>query len=116
MNYDRLEFLDAVDDLARRAGIEVPRETQQRNENSDAKELFGTLEAAAHFFRKHLPGSDKARAYLDGRGVDEAIREQFAIGYAPDGFSALRDALGTDERRMRSDEPPSELQSLMRNS
>src|SRR3546814_5017834 len=54
MNYDRLEFLDAVDDLARRAGIEVPRETQQRNENSDAKELFGALEAAAHFFRKHL--------------------------------------------------------------
>src|SRR3546814_446115 len=80
--------------------LEVPRETQQRNENSDAKELFGALEAAAHFFRKHLAGSDKARAYLDGRGVDEAFREQFAIGYAPDGFSALRDALGTDARRM----------------
>src|SRR3546814_10518992 len=32
--------------------------------------------------------------------VDEAIREQFAIGYAPDGFSALRDAIGTDARRM----------------
>src|SRR3546814_8562757 len=79
MNYDRLEFPDADDDLARRAGIEVPRETQQRNENSDAKELFGALEAAAPFFRKHLAGSDKARAYLDGRGVDEAIREQFAI-------------------------------------
>ncbi|GAA3926174.1 DNA primase [Luteimonas lutimaris] len=104
MNYDRLEFLDAVDELAKRAGIEVPRETQQRNENSDAKELFGALEAAAHFFRKHLAGSApqgaKARAYLDGRGVDKAIREQFAIGYAPDGFSALRDALGTDARRM----------------
>ncbi|MFC3715975.1 DNA primase [Luteimonas soli] len=100
MNYDRLEFLDAVDDLARRAGIEVPRETQQRNENSDAKELFGALEAAAQFFRRHLAASEKARAYLDRRGVDEAIREQFAIGYAPDGFSALRDALGTDARRM----------------
>src|SRR5690554_4152498 len=100
MNFDRLEFLDAVDELARRAGIEVPRETRQRNENSDAKELFGALEAATHFFRKHLAGSAKARAYLDSRGVDEAIREQFAIGYAPDGFSALRDALGTDKRRM----------------
>src|SRR5690606_37363070 len=100
MNYDRLEFLDAVDELARRAGIEVPRETRQRNENSDARELFGALEAAAQFFRRHLAGSDKARAYLDGRGVDEATRERFAIGYAPDGFSALRDALGTDARRM----------------
>jgi len=100
MNYDRLEFLDAVDDLARRAGIEVPRETRQHNENSDAKELFGALEAAAHFFQKQLAGSDKAQAYLDRRGVDEHIRAQFAIGYAPDGFSALRDTLGTDARRM----------------
>ncbi|WP_417471621.1 DNA primase [Luteimonas mephitis] len=100
MNYDRLEFLDAVDDLARRAGIEVPRETRQHNENPDAKDLFGALEAAAHFFRKQLAGSDKAQAYLDQRGVDEHIRAQFAIGYAPDGFSALRDALGTDARRM----------------
>src|SRR5690606_32685668 len=52
-------------------------------------------------FRGQLAASGKARAYLDRRGVDEAIREQFAIGYAPDGFSALRDALGTDERRMK---------------
>src|SRR3546814_18973297 len=74
MNYDRLEFLDAVDDLARRAGIEVPRETQQRNENSDAQELFGTLEAAANFFRKHLAGSDEAREYPHRRGRAPAQR------------------------------------------
>jgi len=101
MNYDRLEFLDAVDELARRAGMEVPRETRQRNEDSDSKDLFAALEAATRFFRGQLAASGKARAYLDRRGVDEAIREQFAIGYAPDGFSALRDALGTDERRMK---------------
>jgi DNA primase len=101
MNYDRLEFLDAVDELARRAGIEVPRETRQRNEDSDAKDLYAALEAAARFFQKQLATSDKARAYLDHRGVDGHIREQFAIGYAPDGYSALKDALGTDERRMK---------------
>src|SRR5690606_16160099 len=101
MNYDRLEFFDAVDELARRAGMEVPRETRQRNEDSDSKDLFAALEAATRFFRGQLAASGKARAYLDRRGVDEAIREQFAIGYAPDGFSALRDALGTDERRMK---------------
>src|SRR3546814_1497595 len=67
---------------------------------SHAKGRFVAREAAAHFSRNPLACSDKARAHLDGRGVDEAIREQFAIGYAPDGFSALRDALGTDARRM----------------
>ncbi len=101
MNYDRLEFLDAVEELARRNGMEVPRETQQRNENNDTRDLFAALEAATRFFQRHLESSDKARAYLDGRGVDAAIRAQFAIGYAPDGFSALKDALGTDERRTK---------------
>lgn len=100
MNYDRLEFLDAVDELAKRAGIEVPRETQQRNENSDIKELFAAMEASSRFFQKQLASSDTARAYLDGRAVDDAIRATFAIGYAPDGYSALKDALGTDARRM----------------
>lgn len=100
MNYDRLEFLDAVDELAKRAGIEVPRDTQQRNENSDSRELFNALEAAARFFQNQLVGSDKARGYLDRRSVDERIRTQFGVGYAPDGYSALKDALGTDARRM----------------
>ncbi len=100
MNYDRLEFLDAVDELAKRSGMEVPRETQQRNENSDSRDLYSALEAASQFFRRQLNVSEKARAYLDRRGVDESVRAQFAIGYAPDGYSALKDALGTDARRM----------------
>ncbi len=100
MNYDRLEFLDAVEELARRAGLEVPRDTRQRNENPDTRDILAALEAAARFFVRQLAQSGKARAYLDGRGVDPATRERFAIGYAPDSFSALRDALGTDARRI----------------
>ncbi len=101
MNYDRLEFLDAVDELAKRAGMEIPRDTQQRNENPDTKDLFAALEAAAKFFQRQLAAGDRARAYFDGRGVGEAVRAQFALGYAPDGYSALKDALGIDERRMK---------------
>ena len=101
MNYDRLEFLDAVEELARHAGMEVPRDTRQRNANPDSQGLYDAVEAASKFFQKQLASSDKARAYLDGRGVSEAIRAQFAIGYAPDDFNALRDALGTDPRRMQ---------------
>jgi DNA primase len=100
MNYDRLEFLDAVEELARRAGLEVPRDTQARNANPDTQDLYGAVAAAAQFFRRQLATSPKAQAYLAGRGVDEATQERFAIGYAPDGFSALKDALGSDERRM----------------
>ncbi|MCC8364208.1 DNA primase [Lysobacter sp. A6] len=101
MNYDRLEFLDAVDELAKRVGMEVPRDTRQKNENHDTTDLFGALDASAKFFRKHLGNSAKAQAYVDKRGIAPAIAERYGIGYAPDGFNALRDALGTDQRRMQ---------------
>ncbi|WWW36351.1 DNA primase [Stenotrophomonas rhizophila] len=103
MNYDRLEFLDAVDELAKRVGMEVPRDTQPRTaqQQDDSRELYSALDAATRFFQKSLEESDKARAYLDQRGVDEENRTRFAIGYAPDGYSALKDALGKDERRMK---------------
>lgn len=102
MNYDRLEFLDAVDELAKRAGMEIPREATARNAvTDDSRDLYAAMDASAKFFQRQLAGSDKARAYLDGRGVDEATRTLFGIGYAPDGYSALKDALGTDARRMQ---------------
>lgn len=101
MNYDRLEFLDAVEELAKRTGMEVPRDTRQHVQNDDSRDLYSALEAASRFFQRQLDGSDKARQYLDGRGVDTENRARFAIGYAPDGYSALKDALGTDERRMK---------------
>ena len=101
MNYDRLEFLDAVDELAKRVGMEIPRDTQQRNADPDTRDIYSVLDASAEFFRKQLSGSEKARAYVEGRGIDANIVEHYAIGYAPDGFSALRDALGTDPRHMQ---------------
>ncbi len=101
MNYDRLEFLDAVDELAKRAGMEIPRDTQQRNANPDSVDQYAALEAANKFFQRQLAASPKALAYFERRGVGAEIRAQFGLGYAPDGYSALKDALGTDERRMK---------------
>jgi uncharacterized protein YqeY len=48
------------------------------------------------------PGRQRqGAAYVERRGVAPEIAERYAIGYAPDGFNALRDALGTDQRRMQ---------------
>ncbi|KFN49062.1 DNA primase [Arenimonas composti] len=100
MNYDRLEFLDAVEELAKRAGMEVPRDTRQRNQDGETQELLAALDAAQQFFRQQLSASPKAKAYLERRGVDAENRERFGIGYAPDAWDALKNALGTDERRL----------------
>ncbi|MGQ0800041.1 MAG: DNA primase [Pseudomarimonas sp.] len=100
MEYDRLEFLDAVEELAKRVGVEVPRETRQHHQQGDLSELVSTCEAAAGFFRQQLSITPKARDYLDRRGVEDSVRERFAIGYAPDGWDALKLALGNDARRL----------------
>ena len=62
MNYDRLEFLDAVEELAKRAGVEIPRDTRQQHQPGDSRDLYGALEAATKFFQQQHAGSAKAKA------------------------------------------------------
>lgn len=101
MDYERMEFLDAVEDLAARAGMEVPRETRQVNQSGEVRDLYAALEAAQAFFRGQLAGNAGASAYLQRRGVDAATAERFGIGWAAESWDALKTALGTDERRLK---------------
>jgi DNA primase len=101
MEYDRLEFLDALEELAKRVGLEIPRETRQHNEAGESRELYAALEAAASWFQRQLAATPKAQAYLDRRGVDAENRARFSIGYAPEGWEGLKAALGGDERKLR---------------
>jgi DNA primase len=100
MQYDRLEFLDAVDELAKRVGMEVPKDTQQRVADPQLLDLYAMLESSTTFFREQLKANAKARAYFDARGVSDEIRDKFQLGYAPDGFEALKNALGTSPQRL----------------
>ncbi|HMN34617.1 MAG TPA: DNA primase [Chiayiivirga sp.] len=101
MEYDRLEFLDAIEDLAKRAGVEVPRETRQRNEDGGLRRMYDTLGEAARWFQTRLADSRRAQDYFARRGIDAATRERFALGYAPEGFDGLRNALGTSPEALR---------------
>ena len=100
MDYDRMEFLDAVEDLAQRVGMTVPREARNAPAISESAELYGVLEAATRFYQRQLAQSDKARAYLDGRGLDAESTGRFSVGYAPDSWDALRNALGGDPAKL----------------
>jgi DNA primase len=101
MNYDRLEFPDAVEELAGRAGVAVPYEGGGREApREDAGDLYRLLDAAAAFYRRQLDASAKASAYFDQRGLDAAIIDRFNLGYAPDAWDALRNALGSSAPRI----------------
>jgi DNA primase len=91
MQYDRLEFIEAVTELAKRAGLQLPDEARDRRPEPD-QDLFGVLEAAARCYRhalKHDSGGPQAIAYLKDRGLTGDIAARFGIGYAPDAWDTL---------------------------
>ncbi len=100
MNYDRLEFPDAVEELARRAGLEVPREGGRGAPREDSTDLYAILDEAVEFYRGQLTASASARDYFAARGLDEATLARFRLGYAPEAWDALRSAFGGSARRM----------------
>jgi len=97
MQYEKLEFLEAVADLAERAGLEVPREAQPGGRDAGSVDLHEIMAGAARFFSQNLQDDARARAYLEGRGVETGIAAKFGLGYAPDAWSALLTRFGTDD-------------------
>lgn len=96
MQTQNLGFREAVEELARLAGLDVPRETPQEREREQRRAtLGGAMAAAAQFFAETLRGPQgaAARAYLDGRGLDADAIRRFGLGFAPDSRDALKRAL-----------------------
>lgn len=99
MEYDKLPFPEAVEQLAGRLGIEVPREgaddprAQQREKKR--KEGVNLLEVAASFYRERLKMQEgqSAQRYLQGRGLSPEVVSTYGIGYAPGGWEALKQHL-----------------------
>jgi DNA primase len=101
MEYDRLEFLDAVEELAQRAGLQVPRDAKP-GPTGEFQALYDVLAAAASYYQRQLAASDRAQAYFAKRGVDAETQRRFLLGYAPEGWDALKSALGTDDARLKA--------------
>lgn len=116
IEYSGLSFVEAVQDLAAYAGMQLPVPAQQidtfscqttvdnfstdqksANNNSEVspQDLLDALQAATRYYREQLKVSDKAIAYLKQRGLSGKIAARFGIGYAPPGWQNL-DAVFTD--------------------
>lgn len=89
MEYDRLNFVEAVEELAKRAGLQVPREGGSA---APALVLDGPLDALAaaeRFYKSELKKSTLAVEYLKKRGVTGETAKRFGLGYAPESWDAL---------------------------
>src|SRR5438876_1484501 len=91
MEYGGKSFPDAVEELARDAGLDVPRveSTGMATVREQAADLSGVLLEAARFYRAQLKESARAINYLKGRGLTGAVAARFGMGYAPDDWQPL---------------------------
>ncbi|HEY1589132.1 MAG TPA: DNA primase [Rhodanobacter sp.] len=102
MDYERLEFPDAVEELAQTVGLKVPREGgREAAPREDKTDLYALLDAAAGWYEGELPRSAEAQAYCRKRGLDAETIKQFRLGWAPAGYDGVIKALGGSERRMQ---------------
>jgi DNA primase len=94
MEFERLDFPVAVEELARSVGVEVPHTDSER---LSTEPLLTMLEKAAHLYRQALREHPAAVDYLKARGLDGETAREFGIGYAPAGWDTLLATLGTTE-------------------
>ena len=103
MEFDRLDFLPAVEMLAKNAGMEIPREAPPDQRVTKKKDsLYSILTKSDKFFRQQLrthQGAKVAVDYLKGRGLSGKIAAQFGVGYAPPGWDNLLKVAGGDDQK-----------------
>jgi DNA primase len=88
MNYDKLEFVETVEELAAMHNLEVPYEAgngPSQIERHQRQSLYQLMDGLNAFYQQSLmqPAADPARQYLAKRGLSSEVIARFAIGYAP---------------------------------
>ncbi len=91
MEHAGLGYVDAIEELARGVGLEVPNERPAAGEayQKVAPDLYEVMQTATRYYREQLKLSQRAIDYLKQRGLSGEIAAKFAIGYAPDGWQNL---------------------------
>ncbi|HHQ4519036.1 TPA: DNA primase [Aeromonas veronii] len=98
MEYDGLEFPDAIEELASMQGMQVPREQSiggsTNSQPAVSKDLFELMNQIARFYESNLKSAPHAVEYLKGRGLTGEVVKRFNIGYAPGDWDQVRRRFG----------------------
>jgi DNA primase len=102
MDHDHLAFPEAVEDLAARLGLEVPREGGGDAAAPRAEEpLYELMGRVARYYGECLGREPRAREYLAKRGLSAETLERFQIGYAVNSWNDLLKRFGDDDLQRR---------------
>ena len=95
MELEGLSYPDAVRALAKRAGMEVPEDEQYQSRYRQQERLWALMKEAGRFFNEQLyaPEGKICREYIQSRGLTKSIVTRFGMGFAPDSWNALINAM-----------------------
>ena len=95
MEIESLSYPDAVRFLAKRAGLEMPEDEEYRAQYKRTERLYALCKDAARWFRKQLlaDAGREARDYIVKRGLSTQTVNRFGLGFSPNEWSALMDAM-----------------------
>jgi len=98
MEYDKLSFPEAIEELAGRLGLDVPREASTQPDTSGSTQpLYDLNLKVAKYFAGVLPGDARAKEYAKKRGLTRETIERFLIGFAPNSWSELLKRFGSTD-------------------
>lgn len=98
MEYEHMDFVEAIESLAAQQGMEVPREQgQEPQHDRSAPSLYELLEQVMTYYRQQLKQHPAAIDYLKRRGLSGEIAAEYGMGYAPPGWDNLTKTLGSDK-------------------
>jgi len=106
MEYEHLGFVEAVEDLAGLAGLEIPYEQgHSHSSHPETGKLYDILDRASLYYQQQLrnhPQASQAVDYLKRRGFSGEIAAQYGFGFAPPGWNNLIDELGGEPAALKT--------------
>jgi DNA primase len=93
MEHTGMGYVEAIEDLAKGIGLEVPRETSSAPQHKVATDLYELMQTATRYYREQLRKAPRAIDYLKRRGLSGEVAARFGIGYAPDDWQNLKAAV-----------------------
>ncbi|MFZ7142759.1 DNA primase [Avibacterium avium] len=105
MEYEKLEFIEAVEELANHLGLEIPYEKSPHFDGKNKpqanyrtkKDLYQLMQEIAVFYHQQLPHNIPAQSYVQKRGLSAEVIERFQIGFSPNQFNAVLNQFGRNQ-------------------
>lgn len=108
MEYDKLEFLEAIEELAALHGLEVPHENLRQSDSRSPqvsykakRDLYGLLSEITQFYQQNLQQDIPSQSYLQQRGLSPEIIARFEIGFAPNAYDAVLRKFGKNPEEVQ---------------